>query len=304
MAARLPKILIAYDGSAAARAAMEDLTRAGIGPGAEARVLTVTDTWAPALASLSSEADGWYARSYAAIEEQADAASKQAKALAKEGAERLRKLFPEWKVSARDAMNTPAEGILVAAERWKPTLTVLGATGRSALARIFLGSVSRKVLTHASRGVRLARKPRGRRGALKLLLAVDGSPASDKATKSLLQREWPKNVVVRVVVVVDYRLGLIIRAEAGGAPKADAWKSMARRIGEKTMQKLHSRGIQVDMSVREGDPRGEILREISRFKPDALFLGSRGHGTLQRFLLGGTSLHLAEHAPCTVEIAR
>ncbi len=303
--ARTPKILVAYDGSDAARAAIDDLARAAVGPKADVRVLSVADTWAPALASLSAEADGWYAQGYAAIEKQSGAARKQAKAIAAEGATLVRKRFPGWKVSARDAMETPAEGLLSAAESWKPSLIVLGATGRTALSRMLLGSVSRKVLTHATCGVRVARKPRGKRqGAPKLLVAVDGSPASETALKIVLSRQWPAGTSVRIVVVVDYRMGLALNFKAGAAPKADAWKTMARRIGDKAAERLRNGGLTVTTSLREGDPRGELLRAVRSFRPDTLFMGSRGHGPLQRFLLGGTSLHLAEHAPCSVEIAR
>ena len=43
----MKRILIAYDGSAGADAALSDLMRAGLPMRAEARVLTIADIWVP-----------------------------------------------------------------------------------------------------------------------------------------------------------------------------------------------------------------------------------------------------------------
>jgi nucleotide-binding universal stress UspA family protein len=82
------------------------------------------------------------------------------------------------------------------------------------------------------------------------------------------------------------------------------WKEGARRVAEKAVAILARQGRKADYALREGDPREEIVAEARRFKADTLFIGSHAHGALRRFLLGSTSLSVAEHAPCTVEVVR
>src|SRR5215217_4132769 len=150
------RILIAHDGSAAADAALRDLARAGLPARAQARILSAADT-TPALAFLPGEAEAWYAQSLAAMERQALAAKKAAAAIANEAARTLRALFPGWTVTTEVAVQDPGEAVLDAAVRWKASLIVMGSHGRSALGRILLGSVSRRVLAHAAGNVRVSR---------------------------------------------------------------------------------------------------------------------------------------------------
>jgi len=57
--------------------------------------------------------------------------------------------------------NDPGQAICQAALRLDADLICLGTRGRSQLAQVFLGSVSKHVLAHAERPVLLAQKPRG-----------------------------------------------------------------------------------------------------------------------------------------------
>src|SRR4051812_20817778 len=98
---RNPKILIAYDGSDAANAALTDLGRAGLGSNVQARVLAATDPWTPPLESMAVASDVFFAGAYALNRVHSTRDSLQeARALAEKGAQRLRKIFPDWKVSA------------------------------------------------------------------------------------------------------------------------------------------------------------------------------------------------------------
>lgn len=53
-----------------------------------------------------------------------------------------------------------------------------------------------------------------------------------------------------------------------------------------------------------GDPKKRILAECRDWKTDCLFVGCRGLNSLDRFLIGSCSSGMAAHAPCPVEIIR
>lgn len=296
------KVLIGYDGSKHADAALADLRTAGLSAKVEAKVVTVTTPWmAPPVVGLAGSR----------LEREAEAIAREARlqglALAEKAAARLRADFPDWKVGAEALLDHPAEGLLRRAESWKADLLVLGCHGRTALGRLLMGSVTRQVLNHAPCDVRITRRrePAGR--APKVLVAVDGSAASDHAVAAAASRHWPKGTRIQVIAALE-DIGLTdalrgIRNAAFGKAKGRhmTWvegksASAARRLAES--------GIVVTTAVKVGDPRIVILREARSWGADCIFVGSRGLGGVERFLLGSVSSSVSTHASCTVEVIR
>jgi nucleotide-binding universal stress UspA family protein len=56
--------------------------------------------------------------------------------------------------------------------------------------------------------------------------------------------------------------------------------------------------------VREIDPRRALVEDAEQWGADAIFVGARGIGLLERFLLGSVSAAVAARAGCSVEIVR
>src|SRR5690349_3177621 len=111
------KILIAYDGSACADAALDDLCRAGLPRRAEALVLSVAEAWLPQPPPSSYEVVEEAMRTYKPADlerihinhsqpmENAHASVKRAQA-------RLGMNFPGWEVSAEGAYGSPAHEVI------------------------------------------------------------------------------------------------------------------------------------------------------------------------------------------------
>jgi len=300
------KLLIAYDGSKAADAALADLKSAAIPAKCEAKIVTVADLWVPPADMTAGAAEGWYAQAYETAQLQNKAAVKQAKIIGQKAEKTIKSLFPAWKTKLETSIDHPAQGILAAAEKQKPDLIVLGSHGQGALGRLFLGSVSTKVLNHAHSDVRIVRHPGRQPAALRLLVAIDGSRDSTHAVNAVAKRPWPKGTQVHLVVVVDERLrmagAMLTRLRKPGTGfKAEGW---LKTLVEEAEQTLSRGGMKVTSLILEGDPRDLLIKEAKRLKPHCLFLGSRGLNGLQRFFLGSVSTHVAVHAPCSVEIVR
>ena len=147
------KLLITYDGSPCADAAINDLAAAGLPEHTEAKVLCVADVW-PHMPAMYREAmvPGPSELSMTVMDtarRMAEQARSEADHLARDAADRVRKSFPTWNVSAQSIPDSPAHAIILEAGQWNADLVAVGSHGRGALGRLFFGSVSQKVVKYA-----------------------------------------------------------------------------------------------------------------------------------------------------------
>jgi nucleotide-binding universal stress UspA family protein len=143
-------ILICYDGSDDAKAAIEQGAR--LLAGQEATVLTI---WQPFVDVLARTPSGFgLAAGIADNSDQIDAASRQsAEDRAAEGAELANKagFQAEPRTVAEDA--STADAILRAAKELGATAILLGSRGLGGVKSLLMGSVSHGVIQHADRAV-------------------------------------------------------------------------------------------------------------------------------------------------------
>lgn len=290
------RLLIAYDGSGYAEAALEDLLRAGLPEQVEALVLSVADAYLPPVPQSEYE----YAsnKQAAGLSEWALRELKREEELALRARLRLQSLFPTWQVGSEARLGSPARNIIDRAEEWKAALIVLGARGHSALDRLVLGSVSQRVATEAHCSVRIARRSQ-QKGAhpLRLLIGVDGSPDSEAAVHTVATRLWPAQTEVRLITSIGpfYHLtGAAIEEE----------KKRARKLQEPLEDELLEAGLAVSTLISGEDPRRVIVSEAEEWKADSIFVGTKGLGRVGRFLLGSVSTAVVARAHCSVEIVR
>ncbi len=147
-------ILVCYDGSADAQAAVDRV--ATLMPGAEATVLVIWETILEATIRNGSPGIGWGMVG----DDDGDAAMKQAALeTASDGAQRATSagLVAHPRIASRDADITAA--ILSAAADVDADVIVLGTRGRGGVKSMMLGSVSQSVLHHADRPVLVVPSP-------------------------------------------------------------------------------------------------------------------------------------------------
>lgn len=135
------KILIAYDGSAAAAAALQEVRLRPWPARTQVRLVSVVD-WPVALElpfPPGPEAD--IAGVCAVLTEKAKLS------LAK--AEENLSSRADLDVTSELREGSPKQSILDAIEAWKPDLVMAGSTGKSGLKRLLVGSVCHALVTHA-----------------------------------------------------------------------------------------------------------------------------------------------------------
>src|SRR5437867_10825467 len=306
----MQRLLIGYDGSPCAQAALDDLPCAGLPKELEALILSVADVWLP---TDSGPPQPDVPRSLSGVgrkaRQQALEALEASRRLAARGAERLRALQPDWKVSSDATADSPAWALIRKAEEWRAGLVVLGSHGRSTLERIFLGSVSQKVAAEAPCSVRIARprQPKPNEPP-RLVVAVDGSPESMAAVAAVAERTWAP-AVFHIVAVVDERLETAMGwpalfGEQWILPRDDEPRLAVQRMLESAAKVLGDAGQKAEAFLLRGEPKHELLAHAKSWEADAIFLGARGVHHGGRLTLGTTALAVAARAHCSVEIGR
>lgn len=302
------KILIAHDGSEFADAAIEGLRRAGLPSSAEALVYTVADVFVPPPIDAGEEMPPEPAAVRRA-HERAQLKLKQAETRAKEASERLKKDFPDWRVTYEAVAESPAWAITFKADAWQADLIVVGSHGKSGLAgRLILGSVSQRVLYEAQCSVRVGRKgTTDEAPPLRILAGIDGSAHASAAVEAISKRNWPEQTQVRLVVVVD-----TVMAFGGGEDATVKWLEVddddnwdhVRQLFEPEAEKLRATGLDAAIMIRRGHPTQQLLEEAESWKAHCIFVGAKGTRGIERLLLGSVSAALAARAPCSVEVVR
>ncbi len=133
---------------------------------------------------------------------------------------------------------------------------------------------------------------------MKVLIAVDGSSASDAALQEVTSRPWPKCSEFSLVTAVDpfffVRAPLLVE---------EAKKSTKLELEEDAVG-LQAKGWAVNTQVLLENPRRAIPKMATDWKADLVVLGSHGRGTFTRLLMGSTAQAVLRQAPCSVEIVR
>jgi nucleotide-binding universal stress UspA family protein len=220
---------------------------------------------------------------------------------------RLQNYFPQWDVQLETPTENPATAILNKASAWPSDLIVVGTHGRSGIARVVLGSVSLRLVREAVCSVRVAR-PRRHDGPIRLLVGNDGSYEAEAAINEVCRRSWPAGTEARVLAVHE----MLVAANAERIAIGDCLYDQInedehfrlKHIVKEAAEKLHHAGFEVSPIVEEGDPKEALVREARNWNADTMFIGARGLGLVERFVLGSVSSATVARAPCTVEVVR
>lgn len=175
-------------------------------------------------------------------------------------------------------------------------LLSIGSRGLDALDRFMLGSASNYAIHHAACSVLVVKE--SPRPVRRIVLAIDGSPASDKAVRFLLreldpQPDGPDQEPVMVTVV-----------HAMPFLKYPEVREAGRAVVQRYVDKAAKAGFQVQEAVRLGKPADEILTIAKQHKADLIVTGAKGLGAISRMLLGSVSTRVVQHATCSVLVVR
>lgn len=198
-------------------------------------------------------------------------------------------------VAATTAAPLGAPSSAVLRQVGRRDLLVTGTHGHRPVARVFLGSTSSALVSHAHGPVLVARRATAGPGA-PVVVGVDGSPSSTDAVALAANEAQERGVDLRAVLalppVVD-AAGMVdvpdeAQLEDARALVAEAVAGLAEDHPDLT----------VTTTVVVSHPVDALLGASQ--EASLLVVGSRGHGALRRMLLGSVSREVSQRAACPV----
>lgn len=305
------KILIAYDGSPHAEAAIDDLSKAGLPATGEATVITVAEVWLPPSEGIEpSVPNDQIEKLLARHRAKGQALVGAAESNAAKAAGRVRSLLPDWLVSTETTYGSPAWEILDAAEKKRVDLIVVGSQGQSAFSRMLLGSISQKVITEARCSVRVGRgKNQIDPAPIRIVIGFDSTKGAEAAVAAAQSRNWPAETQVRLISVVEAAAAIFAGELVPPVLAADditaSDHAVINDLGLQAVNRLEAAGLKAQHTILVGDAKNAIVEDAEAWNADAIFVGANAFGSeLERFLIGSTSAAVAARAHCSVEVVR
>ncbi|MEP7148019.1 MAG: universal stress protein [Acidobacteriota bacterium] len=308
------KLLIAYDGSRDAEAAIDDLRRCGLPATGSAKVISVAEVWLPPPGSLEAgeeEASPYIEEILRERRRKGEKAVAEAETLTKFGARRVKAALPEWDVTSFASYGSPGWEIVSEAAKLNADLILVGAQGHSFLSRLVLGSISQRVLTEADCSVRVGR---GRidldSGPQRIVIGFDGSRGSTAAVSAVSARNWSEGSEVRLIVasepLVPTAIGRFVTPVVRAADEIRAFETeLIERSATSAIHRLQRSGLAATFRVVAGNPKQVLPDEAEKWGADCIFVGANAWGSqLERFLIGSTSAAVVARAHCSVEVVR
>lgn len=310
------KILLSVDGSDCSMVAVDEVTRLPWPTGSELKVFSVAEMPAPVMTAPLPMPGNYFEQWEKALDDQAVANTAKALARFYDGG------GSPIDVTTKSARGNAKEAVIDEAERWGADLIIVGTHGYNAFERLWLGSVSRTVVSHAKCSVEIVRRSKAHRKglsgqgspAMKILLAVDGSEGSRLAVEEIAERPWPAGSEVRVISAIH--LPFTPTLETWALPESyysevektareqaeSALSSGLTGLSEGNTDREHPLSLSGETAV--GHVEEVIIGNAKDWDADLIMLGSHGYRGWERFLLGSTSQAVASHAPCSVQIVR
>jgi nucleotide-binding universal stress UspA family protein len=142
-----------------------------------------------------------------------------------------------------------------------------------------------------------------------IVVGVDGSPSSDSAVRWAAREAAMRNVPLSIVHIIERPPWGMLALGGGAVPpptETSEWRktggeeiiSAARKLAEDSVK--NASDLQVHVAVYFS-ATGPALFDLSTHA-QMIVVGSRGHGRVERVLLGSVSAGLIHHAHCPVAV--
>jgi nucleotide-binding universal stress UspA family protein len=178
-----------------------------------------------------------------------------------------------------------------------------GTHGVGGLKRTLLGSVSQQLLEHAPCSVLLVRDRPRLDGPRTVVAGVDGSGA----TPAVAAMAGRAAVILSARLVLAYAANELIPSFAS-EDQEQALRAWARKEGRRVLDEARASLAapleEVTEELREGRAARELVALCEERRPLLAVVGNRGLHGFKGLLLGSTTRHLVNHAPCPVLVVR
>jgi nucleotide-binding universal stress UspA family protein len=227
-----------------------------------------------------------------------------------------RKFLKKYDVQAKESflVGDPSEKIADEAERLGADLLIMGSRGRTALAGLFLGSVTNGVLARCKTPILILRgKPAPEDDAIRVGVAVDGSKYGVAAVKYLLRNValfGADSQFYLINVASDYA-GTVMPDMAGMAlpalSESEVLELQKKEFSEAVdpLRPLFAKaGITPKDVCLVGNPGDEIAAFAKKKDLDIIVMGSHGYGRFKSAVMGSTAMRIAARGKVPILLIR
>lgn len=144
----------------------------------------------------------------------------------------------------------------------------------------------------------------------KILVAIDGSPQSDKAAEEAVRlavgNQSPLKSRIYALLVLPNAPTSNYTDFVPSAPMTETnkWDELRERLFYVIEKFAAEHDIPLEMIVEYGDPADKIISLAKREEIDVIVIGSSGKGFIERRVKGSVSHKVASNAGCSVFIVR
>lgn len=142
---------------------------------------------------------------------------------------------------------------------------------------------------------------------MKILIALDDSPHSDRALDFVTRMRWPAGSRVIVLSTLQPVASAMAAAQDSSTVLPELLEELRQRLEElvaRAESTLRESGFSTEGRILMGDPREALLQVAQSERADLLVVGSRGRTGITKLMLGSVSSHVVTHAPCSVLVVK
>jgi nucleotide-binding universal stress UspA family protein len=137
-----------------------------------------------------------------------------------------------------------------------------------------------------------------------ILVAIDGSKASDKAFACAVAEAGLHGAKLHVVYVVETGLFSSMPTDNTVEIMFAALEKEGKDVLEKAKTSAHDKGIVATTHLRQGHAGNEIITLAEQQKANLIVVGSHGKSKADRLLLGSVSNYVVTHGIITTLVVR
>ncbi len=146
--------------------------------------------------------------------------------------------------------------------------------------------------------------------AKKILVAIDGSPQSDKAAQEAVRlaagnpSRFKSTIYAMLVLPNTPNPTFADFIPKGPVTQTKEWEELRQRVFYIVEKDARDMEIPLEVRIAYGDPADELIACAKKEEIDVIVIGSSGKGFLKRNIQGSVSYKVVKNAPCSVYIVK
>jgi nucleotide-binding universal stress UspA family protein len=183
-------------------------------------------------------------------------------------------------------------------------LIAIGTHGRKGLKKLFLGSVTSRVIVSSPCDVLVVKRPceKCTGKCESILLSFDGSDFSKKALDQACELSRTDGSQITAVYVIP-RYEEMIEFFSTSFIKENLHID-AEKIMEKARVIAGDHGVKINTEIAEGDEAEKIIETANRLKSDLIVRGTHGWTGVNKAIIGSVAERVFINAPCPVLVVK